>query len=132
MQNLNFKTQNHKSNFKIEFQNRLLLFSISIVNLSKLLRKDPNYWIIVDQILRSATSIGANIIEAKASSSKKEYIRYFEIALKSANETQYWMLIIEKTVTSNILEIQRLKKEIKEISNIIASGIITMKGKRNP
>jgi four helix bundle protein len=44
---------------------------------------------IIDQLLRSSTSIGANIIEAKSSSSKREFIKYYEIALKSANETKY-------------------------------------------
>mgnify|MGYP003866386553 CR=1 FL=1 len=49
------------------------------------------YWVISDQLLRAATSIGANIVEAKASSSKRDFIKFYEIALKSANETKYWL-----------------------------------------
>jgi len=49
------------------------------------------YWTVTDQLIRSATSIGANIIEGKSASSKKDFIRYYEIAFKSANETKYWL-----------------------------------------
>ena len=42
-----------------------------------------------DQLLRSATSIGANVVEAKSASSKRDFIKFYEIALKSANETKY-------------------------------------------
>ena len=78
--------QNDKSKFKKDFINRLIKFSIKVLKLSEKARGKRVLWPIIDQLIRSATSIGANVIEAKASSSKKDYIHFFEIALKSANE----------------------------------------------
>jgi four helix bundle protein len=51
-------------------------------------------WIIIDQLIRSATSIGANLIEARAASSRLEFKRFYEISLKSANETKYWLCLL--------------------------------------
>jgi four helix bundle protein len=48
---------------------------------------------LINQLLRSATSIGANLIEAKSAHSKKDFIKFYEIALKSANETKYWICL---------------------------------------
>lgn len=53
------------------------------------IRKNRNLWTIVDQLIKAATSIEANVIETKASSSKLDYLKFFQIALKSANETKY-------------------------------------------
>lgn len=61
---------------------------------------------------------------------KKDYIRFFEIALRSGNETKYW-LIIAKTARYDLSEqAEGLLKEAVEICNIIGSGILTMKGKK--
>jgi four helix bundle protein len=49
---------------------------------------------IFDQLIRSATSIGANVVEGNAGSSKKDFANFFKIALKSANETKYWLCLI--------------------------------------
>jgi len=87
--------QNDKSKFKKDFINRLIKFSIKVLKLSEKARGKRVLWSITDQLIRNATSIGANVIEAKASSSKKDYIHFFEIALKSANETIYWLIILE-------------------------------------
>lgn len=73
------KTQNHNSIFKTNIKYRAYNFPLQII---EFISKFPNkriYWIILDQLLRSATSIGANIVEAKSSSSKREFIKYFEI-----------------------------------------------------
>lgn len=122
--------QSDNEKFKIEFENRLIQFSISIITLCKEVRSDRNLWPIADQIIRSATSIGANITEAKASSSKRDYLKYFEIALKSANETIYWLIVIEKVLKSNKIKVSQLISEVREISKIIAAAVLTMKGKR--
>lgn len=122
--------QNDSAKFKIEFEKRLIKFSLTIINLCKHIRSDRNLWPIADQILRSGTSIGANVIEARASSSKKDYLRYFEIALKSANESKYWLLLIKEATMINQELTDQLLKEVEEISNVIAAGILTMKGRR--
>ncbi|MFN4213044.1 MAG: four helix bundle protein, partial [Microgenomates group bacterium] len=66
---------------------------------------------------------------AKSSSSKLEYIRYFQIALKSANETKYWLVIIKETNIKFKNKCDELLKEVGEIANILGAGILTMKGK---
>lgn len=117
------------SNFKKEFTKRLVYFSVSIVKFCNELKDDKFFRVIIDQLIRSATSIGANVIEAKSSSSKLEYIRYFQIALKSANETKYWLVIIKETNIKFKNKCDELLKEVGEIANILGAGILTMKGK---
>ena len=89
-----FKTQNYSSKFKTEVKYRSYYFSIDIMKFSSTLPNEKIYWITVDQLLRSATSIGANIIEGRAASSKKDFVKYYEIALKSANESKYWLCLL--------------------------------------
>ena len=88
------------------------------------------YWIIGDQLLRAATSVGANLIEAKASSSKKDFIRFYEIALKSANETCYWLTLLRDSNLVNNSELSPILIEIKEIANMIGASLLTLKNKK--
>ena len=118
------------SKFKKEFIRRLIQFSIKTIGLCENLKKERVLWSLIDQLIRSSTSVGANVVEAKSSSSKKDYIKFFEIALKSANETKYWLILLKELSPQYQEEIETLLKEIIEISNVIASGILTMKGKR--
>ncbi len=120
--------QNDKDNFNKNFTERLIKFSLTIIELCSNYRVNPKYRAIVDQLTRSSTSIGANIVEAKASSSRRDYIKYFEIALKSANETEYWLILLQRL--SEDEEVGTYLTEVKEISRIIGSSIITLKGKR--
>lgn len=89
-------------------------------------------WSIADQLIRCVTSIGANVVEAKSSSSRKDYIKFFEIALKSSNETKYWYFLIKEAVEDIELKQEAgvLLKEADEISRIIGSSVLTLKGKR--
>jgi len=129
-QNSNCKMTIQNKKFKEEFLKRLIQLSIRILKFCEKLRKEKIFWSLIDQLIRSATSIGANVIEAKSSSSKKDYIHYFEIALKSANETKYWLILIKEIVPQFKEEIRLLLKEVIEIANILASGILTMKEKK--
>jgi len=126
----NLKMTMQNSKFKKEFILRLVNFSIDIIKFCELLKNEKYFLVIIDQLLRSATSIGANVIEAKSSSSKTEYLRYFQIALKSANETKYWLFIILKTTKDHEEKINQLLRETEEIANILAAGILTMKRKK--
>jgi len=129
MKNPNPKIKNN-SDFKKQFNRRLINFSLEVIKLCKTLRKDRNLWPITDQIMKSATSVGANVIEAKGSGSKKDYIKFFQIALKSANETKYWLLLIRESSPKFRTLVQKLLSEINKLSKIIGAGILTMKGKR--
>jgi four helix bundle protein len=81
------------------------------------------------QVIRSGTSIGANFFEAAAASSRKDYVNFFRHALKSANETRFWLALVNDTGTipkTHKLELNDLRKETTEIANILAASIITM------
>ncbi len=87
--------------------------------------------IISNQLVRSATSVGANIFEAKSASSKRDFIKFYEIALKSANESKYWLALSRdslKVVDKN--EIKFFLDELNEISNMLAASLLTLKNKK--
>lgn len=86
------------------------------------------HYTIFDQLLRSGTSIGANVEEGRSGSSKKDFRRFYIIALKSANETKYWLNLIKDTEISkvDISRIDEIIKEADELSRIIASIIIKL------
>ena len=132
-QNAKPKSQNHNSKFKSDIKLRAYKFSIAIIEFIVAFPNKKTFWILGDQLLRSATSIGANIVEAKCSSSKREFSRYYEIALKSSNETCYWLCLLRDTSLSKETDQKQLKKildEAVEISKILGSSLLTLKGKR--
>ena len=118
---------NKKSSFKQQFKKRCFDFSINILKLSELLRSKRINWPIVDQIVRSATSIGANIIEGGNSTSKKEFINYSQIALKSASETIYWLALLKEINIAQNNVLISLIKECIEIKKIISTIILNTK-----
>jgi four helix bundle protein len=129
-QKSNLKSQNHNSKIKNEFMERCYHFSIAIIKLTKDLPEKRVYWTVSDQLVRSATSIGANIIEGKSASSKKDFIRYYEIALKSANETKYWLGLLRDALDADKTTISKLMKETSELAKILAASCLTMKGRK--
>ncbi len=94
-QSSKFKAQNDSSSLKTNLRYRSYQFSLNVINFVSGFPNKRVYWIFGDQLLRAATSIGANIVEAKAASSKRDFIKYYEIALKSANETKYWLYLLK-------------------------------------
>ena len=105
-------------------KHRCYFFSKEIIFFIKGCTYDRIYNSLFDQLLRSATSIGANVVEGKAGSSKKDWKNYLAIALKSANETMYWLCLIRDTLETDKLKVQQLLKEAQEIARIIASILI--------
>ena len=72
-------------------------FAVMIVTLSKFLRQETQEYELVSQLLRSGTSIGANVHEAIYAQSRKEFISKMQIALKEASETSYWLKLMRHT-----------------------------------
>lgn len=110
---------------------RAYKFSLDVIDFLVLLPKNYIFEIIGKQLLRCATSIGANIIEAQAGRTKKDFANFYQIALKSSNETKYWLSILkEKIKTENENKrIETLLKEAVEISNMLGASLITLKRK---
>lgn len=130
-QNSNIKNQNQTKNSKIEVKFRAFYLSINIIKFLESLDYKQSIKIITDQLIRCITSVGANLVEAKSSSSKKEFLNYFQIALKSANEAKYWLAMLKELLPERKQEIDNFLKELDEISKIIGTSVLTMKGKRN-
>ena len=126
MSNLKTATQNPKTDLKI----RCYYFSIKVIKFLGGLPEKKVYWVISDQLLRSATSVGANIVEAKSSSSRKDFIKFYEIALKSANESKYWFGLLRDATQADKNEINNLLSELDEISRMLGASLLTLKNKR--
>ena len=126
----NLKTKNYNSNVKSNIKYRSYTFSLSIIAFVSSFPNTKVFWIFQDQLLRSATSIGANIIEAIASSSKKDFAHYYQIALKSANETKYWLCLLRDAKLIDKVKIDKYLTEAIEIANMIAASLLTMRNKR--
>lgn len=113
---------------KEAFKMRIIDFSVSVMKLCKTLRKDPTLWSLCDQIIRSATSIGANINEAQGATTRKDFANYFQVALKSARETRYWIQVIER-YDHKIKELKHLREENDSLINILQASIKTLRSK---
>lgn len=130
-QNSNIKNQRLNQNSKIEVKYRAFYLSINIIKFLESLGRKDYIRIISDQLIRCVTSVGANIVEAKASSSKREFLNYFQISLKSANEAKYWLAMLRELLPEEREVINVFIKELDEISKIIGTSVLTMKGKKN-
>ena len=101
-------------------------FAIQIVHLYKEMLKQ-NEFVLSKQIVRSGTSIGANIEEAIAAQSRKDFISKMSISTKEARETNYWLRLLKDTNLVNNIDIKYLLKESEEIIKIITSIVKTSK-----
>ena len=118
------QTQNNK---KKDIKQRTFEFSLKIIQFISKLPNQKIYWSLGDQLLRSGTSIGANIIEGQGSSSKKEFINFIRIAFKSAKETEYWLKLFKESKLTTNSELDILVQESIEITKILNSSILTLK-----
>ena len=87
--------------------------------------------IAVKQLMRSEMSIGANVVEAKNSSSRLEFKRYYEIVLKSGNEAKYWLCVLRDGFDVADEEIKVFIKEGDEVCKILTASVPSLKGKAN-
>lgn len=114
---------------KNELKYRCYYFSLKIISLLDNLPRKNSAKVISDQLMRSATSIGANMVEARASSSRLEYKKFFEISLKSANETKYWLGLLRDAKLSDEHKTNELLTEVEELAKMIGAGVIKLKSK---
>ena len=100
-------------------------FSIRIVRLYKYLCEEKKEFILSKQILRSGTSIGANIAESECAISKKDFLMKIYIALKETSETLYWLELLNRSEYLNDKEYKSLYSDCTEIKKILSSTTIT-------
>ena len=102
-------------------------FALAVIKLYKFLAIDKKEYILSKQILRSGTSIGANIHEATASESKKDFIHKLAIAVKEARETGYWLNLLKDSEYNSEEQFKNLNVHCDEIVRILNSIILTTK-----
>ncbi len=104
-------------------------FAIDIIHFYKIISQERKEYVLSKQLLRSGTSIGANIREAEHAESKADFIHKLSIALKEANETEYWLDLLFETKYINTDEFQNIKPKIIEILKLLISIINSSKKK---
>ena len=101
-------------------------FAIEIIFLYKVLAERKEF-VLSKQMLRSGTSIGANIREGEHAQSKADFIHKLSISLKEANETEYWIDLLFETKYITEIEFQNIKPKIIELLKLLTSIINTSK-----
>lgn len=123
--------QNDSLKVKIDLKRRAYLYALDIIKfIDSLDKRDFVIQILVKQLLRSATSIGANIIEAQAGSTKRDFTNFFSHALKSANESKFWLGLLRDSGKADKERVNKLLDETNQLANILGSSILTLKGKK--
>ena len=102
-------------------------FAIRIVKLYKYLSQDKKEFILSKQLLRSGTSIGANINEAQDAQSKNDFISKLSISLKEARETKYWIELLRETDYLTDKEANNILEDLIEVIKLLVSIIKTTK-----
>ena len=98
-----------------------LAFSVRIVNLQKHLAEQKKEYVISKQIYKSGTSIGANVAEAQRAQSTADFVSKMKIALKEANETQYWLQLLHETKYLTDKEFDSIHSDMVEILKILTA-----------
>jgi four helix bundle protein len=106
-------------------------FAIRIVNAFKMLSEKHKEYVLSKQLLRSGTAIGALIKEAEHAQSKADFLNKMNIALKEANETEYWLLLLKETRYFSESEFESLNNDCREIIRLLISIVKTTKTKLN-
>lgn len=106
-------------------------FAIHIVKLYKYLCEEKKEYVLSKQILRSGTSIGANVKEAIRGQSKADFIAKMSISLKEASETEYWLEILHETDYLSDEQFNGIYMDCKELLKILTSIIKSSKGEKS-
>ena len=109
-------------------EEKSLQFANRIVKLYKFLVYEKNEYVISKQVLRSGTSIGANIAEAQDAQSKKDFLSKMSISLKETSETKFWLKVLLNADYISENEFKSIYDDTCELHKILSSIILTTKG----
>jgi len=116
---------------KSDIPDRTKEFALRIIALYQFLdTRQGAARVLGNQLLRSGTSIGANVAEAKGAQSKADFLAKYSIAIKEAHETQYWIELIEKSKLLPTSRLQAIAQECGELIAILTTTCKTLKAKR--
>lgn len=110
-----------------DVQDKAFRFSVRVVRLNQYLRSRKKEYVLSNQILRSGTSVGANLAEAEFAITKRDFTSKLYIALKEASETRYWLRLLHETGYLTKREYDSMMNEITDIIRILASSTKTLK-----
>jgi four helix bundle protein len=105
-------------------------FALRIIKLYQYLCEQKKEYVLSKQLLRSGTSIGANVMEAEHAESKQDFIHKISISLKEANETDYWIELLHKSEFIDNHAYKSIKTDIEEILKLLTAILKT--GKNQP
>lgn len=100
-------------------------FAVRIVRLYRYLHEDKKEWVLSKQLLRSGTSIGANVVEALASISKKEFLAKMYISFKECCETEYWLELLHDTDYLNDDKFESISQDNLALRKLLSSITLT-------
>ena len=109
------------SDFGKLLKEKCMNFSIRIIGLCKFLNEEKHEYRIADQMFRSGTSIGANVAEAQCAISKSDFIAKLYISLKEANETLYWLRLLQRTQFINNRQFESVNNDCEELKRMLVS-----------
>lgn len=112
-----------------KYKRRFYNFTLDLIKFIDNLPKTNVANRIGDQLLRSGTSIIANYIEGQSASSKKDFTNFINHALKSSNESKLWLSLLKDSGHNGNQDTENLMNELIQISKILASTILSLKGK---
>ncbi len=110
--------------------NKTFEFSIRIVNLYRYLRDEKREFDLARQILKSGTSIGANVTEATVAQSRKDFLAKIYIAYKEAKETEFWIKLLFATKILTEKQSTSLLNDLEEINKILSASLYTIRKKQ--
>ena len=121
--------QSNKLKFRDMIGKRVYRFALDIIAFVDRLPKGQVSNVIGEQLIRSATSIVANVVESQGAASRKDYANFFSHALKSANETKFWLGLLRDSGKADKESADKLLKETTELAKILATSILSLKGR---
>ena len=104
-------------------------FAVRIVKLCWYLTEEKGERVMSKQLLRCGTSIGANVWEAEHAQSNADYISKNNIALKEANETEYWLMLLWKTDYLSAQQYESINDDCQELNKMLITAVKTLKAK---
>lgn len=124
---LNEKRKMNSEKSKSPLKDKSYAFAIKIERLSQSLFADKKEYVLSKQVLRSGTAIGALIRESEFAASKADFINKLTVSLKEANETEYWLMLLNDTDYVSNETFEQMKSECKELIAMLVSSIKTSK-----
>ncbi|HYG39847.1 MAG TPA: four helix bundle protein [Cytophagales bacterium] len=106
-----------------DLKERTYDYSVKVIKFIETIEVKEAYKTLIDEVVKSSTSIGANLLEGTSGKSRKEHLPNYQAALKSTNQSKYWLGILKDGLGIDKFAINKLLKEAEELTKLITTGI---------